>query len=277
MSVTPMTMIDGSSGAEPPTLWLGTSWKMTKTIEQALAYIGSLAVVDIPAGMQVFVLPAHTALAPVRDALDPDSSILLGAQNAHWAPEGAATGEVSMAMVRDAGARLVELGHSERRADFCETDDRVARKVRAAIDAELIPLICVGEARDIRVSGGADDFVADQVAAAIAGLTPVEAQRVLLAYEPIWAIGEHGRPATLDEVAPVISAIRDVAASRTASGRVAGVLYGGSVHADNIAELVTAPGVDGVFVGRAAWDAAGMGRLVELAGHARGLHGRSVI
>ncbi len=275
MSVTPVTMIDGSNGDGAPTVWLGTSWKMTKTIEQARAYIGSLALVDIPAGMQVFVLPAHTALAAVRDALDPNPSILLGAQNAHWAPEGAATGEVSMAMIRDAGARIVELGHSERRADFCETDDRVARKVRAAIDADLIPLVCVGEPQDVRVSGGAGDFVADQVAAAIAALTPLEAERVLLAYEPIWAIGEHGRAATLGEVAPVISAIRDVAASMTSSGRVAGVLYGGSVHADNITELVTAPGVDGVFVGRAAWDAAGMGRLVELAGRARGLRGRS--
>jgi L-erythrulose 1-phosphate isomerase len=260
--------------APAATLWLGTSWKMTKTIPEALAYMRALAETDIPVGMQVFVLPAHTALAAVRGALDPGSSILLGAQNAHWAPEGAATGEVSMRMVRDAGAQIVELGHSERRAAFCETDERIARKVRAAVDAGLTPLVCVGEPQDVRLSGGASDFVTDQVAAALAAVSPSEASQVLLAYEPIWAIGEHGRSATLDEVAPVIASIRDVAEALTSSGRVRAVLYGGSVHADNIGGLVTVPGVDGVFVGRSAWEAARLHRLIDLASQARGLDDR---
>jgi L-erythrulose 1-phosphate isomerase len=268
------TTIDASDESPAPTLWLGTSWKMTKTIPEALEYIRTLAETDIPPGLQVFVLPAHTALAAVRAALTPGSPILLGSQNAHWAPEGAATGEVSMRMVRDAGAQIVELGHSERRAAFCETDERIARKVRAAFDAGVIPLVCVGEPRHIRESGGASDFVTDQVAAALAAVSPSEASQVLLAYEPIWAIGERGRTATLDEVAPVIASIRHIAEALTSSGRVRAVLYGGSVHADNIGALVTAPGVDGVFVGRAAWDAAGLQRLIDIASHARGLDGR---
>ncbi len=261
------------SRADEPALWLGTSWKMTKTIGEALAYVEQLLTVDIPSGMQVFVLPAHTALFAVANALPQDSPVLLGAQDAHWARDGAATGEVSMRMVRDAGASIVELGHSERRAAFGETDERIAWKVRAAVDSGLLPLVCVGESHEIRVAGGARDFVASQVAAALSGLNPTEVARAMVAYEPVWAIGEHGRAATLPEVTPVLDSIHEVASALSSTGRLRAVLYGGSVDADNISELVTADGVDGVFVGRAAWDAAGMRRLIEIAAQARRLPG----
>ena len=122
-------------GAAAPRAWLGTSWKMTKTIPEAREYATQLAGAQRPAGVQLLVLPAHTALAAVRDALPADGSVLLGAQNAHWGPEGAGTGEVSMRMVADAGAQVVELGHSERRSQFGESDESVALKVRAATDA----------------------------------------------------------------------------------------------------------------------------------------------
>lgn len=252
-------------------LWVGTSWKMTKTIPEALAYMAEVSQAAVPPGVQVFVIPPHTALAAVRAALDPASPIALGAQNAHWAAEGAATGEVSMRMVRDAGAELVELGHSERRESFCEDDERVARKVRSALDAGLTPLVCVGEPHEVRRAGGAAEFIEAQVRMSLSRVDGAEVGRVLFAYEPVWAIGERGRPATLDEVVPVVLRLRHNLAELAADGRAAAVLYGGSVTEANVAELVTAPGVDGVFVGRAAWSAAGLMRLIELAAEARSL------
>ena len=118
---------------------------MTKTLAEARDFVDRIAPVPVPAGVQPFVLPSHTSLAAVRDRLPADSPVLLGAQNAHWAPDGAWTGEVSMRMAADAGAQLIEIGHSERREHFGETDATVAAKVAAALDHGLTPLVCVGE------------------------------------------------------------------------------------------------------------------------------------
>ncbi|HET7304808.1 MAG TPA: triose-phosphate isomerase [Segeticoccus sp.] len=244
-------------------LWIGTSWKMTKTISEATAFVDTLADVAFPDSVQPFVLPAHTALASVRDRLPEGSPVMLGAQNAHWAAEGAGTGEVSMRMVADAGARLVEIGHSERRAQHNETDDSVGRKVRAATDASLVPLVCVGEPHAVRAAGDVSPFVRQQVAAALARLRREEASTVLIAYEPVWAIGEHGRPALPSEVAPVMDDIR--AAVRRAGGGCRAVLYGGSVDSTNAARLLGEGGADGLFVGRAAWDVRGYLELVDIA------------
>ncbi len=243
---------------------MGTSWKMNKTLAEAAAFIDAVAAADLPPGVQPFVLPAHTALAHVRDRLPAGSPVLLGAQNAHWGPEGAGTGEVSMRMVADAGARLVEMGHSERRASFGETDHTVALKAAAALQHGLLPLICVGEPLEVREAGGAADFVAAQVQAALAEVRPGDVGRVLVAYEPIWAIGEHGRPATQDQIAPVMALLAEVVAEAAGGGRALAVLYGGGVHPDNVDELLTDPCTDGLFVGRAGWDAAGYLRLLQL-------------
>ncbi len=246
------------------TVWIGTSWKMTKTIGEARAYAAVLADASFPDGVQPFVLPAHTSLAAVRDTLPPACPVLLGAQNAHWAPEGAGTGEISMRMAADAGATLVEMGHSERREQFGETDETVARKARAALDARLVPLICVGEPAQVRAGGMAEDFVRAQVRAALARLAAEEMPAVVLAYEPIWAIGEHGRPATAGEVSPVMAAIVDEV-SQVSGGRSArSLLYGGSVHQGNAADLLEDPHTEGLFVGRAAWDVEGFLALVDL-------------
>jgi triosephosphate isomerase len=245
-------------------LWVGTSWKMNKTLAEAAAFVDALAAADLPAGLQPFVLPAHTALAHVRDRLPVDSPVLLGAQNAHWGPEGAGTGEISMRMVADAGAQLVEMGHSERRASFGETDRTVALKAAAALRHGLLPLICVGEPLEVREAGGAADFVAAQVRAALSEVEPGDVGRVLVAYEPIWAIGEHGRPATQDQIAPVMALIAQVVAE-VAEGRSSlALLYGGGVHPDNAEELLTDPCTDGLFVGRAGWDVEGFLQLLRL-------------
>src|SRR4051812_18197932 len=179
-------------------LWVGTSWKMNKTLAEADSFVDELLRFPIPSGIQPFLLPAHTALARVRDRLPADGPVLLGAQNAHWASEGSWTGEISMRMAKDAGATLIEVGHSERREHFGETDRTVALKAAAAVAHGLIPLICVGEPLAIRDAGGAEDFVRAQVQIAVSEVAPAEIAQMIIAYEPIWAIGEHGTPATVD-------------------------------------------------------------------------------
>ena len=251
-------------------VWIGTSWKMTKTIAEAREFVRAIAGVPIPAGVQPFILPAHTSLAAVRDELPPDSPVLLGAQNAHWAPEGAGTGEVSMRMVADAGASLVEIGHSERRERFGETDETVGLKTRAALDEGLTPLVCVGEPASVRSSGHEVAYVTAQVDAALSRLVPAEVPRLLVAYEPVWAIGASGRPARREEIAPVMRAITEVVSAASGGEGCLAVLYGGSVDAANADDLLTEPDTDGLFVGRAAWTARGFLRLVSIAGrHAR--------
>ena len=248
-------------GGQP--VLLGTSWKMNKTLDEALDFVDSLLVMPVPASVDAFVLPAHTALAAVRARLPRDSRVRVGAQNAHWAPEGAFTGEVSMRMVRDAGASMVEIGHSERRAAFAETDDDVCRKVAAALEHGLVPLVCVGESAADRDVGAAESFVAAQVGAALAGAAGADSRTILFAYEPVWAIGTGGRAAAPEDVAPVLGVVRQVAAE-VLDGPPVRVLYGGSVDEDNASSLLDGTDADGLFVGRAALSAAAFQRLIAL-------------
>jgi L-erythrulose 1-phosphate isomerase len=243
-------------------LWVGTSWKMNKTLAEAESFVDELSTFSIPTGIQPFVLPPHTALARVRDRLPTDSPVLLGAQNAHWAAEGSWTGEISMRMAKDAGATLIEIGHSDRREHFGETDRIVALKVAAAIAHGLIPLICVGEPSAVRDAGGAEDFVRMQVQSALSELARADTGQVIIAYEPIWAIGEHGTPATVDQVAGVMALINEVVTTVGRSARA--VLYGGSVNVGNATELLSDPNTHGLFIGRAAWDAANFIALLKL-------------
>src|SRR5512144_1767888 len=204
------------------------------------------------------------AWRPPGTACPRDTSILLGAQNAHWAPEGGCTGEISMRMAADAGARLIEMGHSERRAMFGETDEIVARKARAAVDHGLIPLICVGEPGYVRAAGQAESYVAAQLSAALSRLSDQEVGRVLVAYEPVWAIGRAGRPATPSEIAPVMSTLAWLLDGLSRGSGCRALLYGGGVHQGNAAELLRAPCTDGLFVGRAAWNVEGFLALLAI-------------
>jgi L-erythrulose 1-phosphate isomerase len=243
-------------------LWVGTSWKMTKTLAEADSFVDQLLRFPIPSGIQAFLLPPHTALARVHDRLPANSPVLLGAQNAHWAAEGPWTGEISMRMARDAGATLIEIGHSERREHFRETDHTVALKAAAAVAHGLIPLICVGEPLAVRDAGGAEDFVRLQLQLALSELAPAEISQVIIAYEPIWAIGERGIPATVDQVGPVMALIGDV--TTTLGNAVCAVLYGGSVDSQNALELLGDPNTHGLFIGRAAWEASGFIKILKL-------------
>jgi L-erythrulose 1-phosphate isomerase len=243
-------------------LWVGTSWKMNKTLAEADSFVDELLTCPIPSGIQPFLLPPHTALARVRDRLPADSPVLLGAQNAHWAADGSWTGEISMRMAKDAGATMVEIGHSDRREHFGETDRTVALKVAAAMAHDLIPLICVGEPLAVRDVGGAEDFVRVQVQLAVSELAQAEIGQVIIAYEPVWAIGEQGIPPAVEQIAPVMALIKDVITSAGGSARA--VLYGGSVNAQNAVELLSDPNTHGLFIGRAAWEASGFIEILKL-------------
>ncbi|WP_308214998.1 triose-phosphate isomerase [Mycolicibacterium arabiense] len=244
-------------------LWVGTSWKMNKGLSEARSYARGLAEyvgqTDL-SGVQPFIIPSFTALAATRDELGDDSKVLLGAQNAHWENEGPWTGEVSVAQVKDAGARLVEIGHSERREHFGETVATTRLKVATVLAHGLVPLLCIGESADVKNAGESSQFILNQAAGALDGLTAEQMARVLIAYEPIWAIGESGRPATDKELRKPFADL-----GREYGSRTAGLLYGGSVGLDNAEDLLGIDEVTGLFIGRAAWRLAGYVRLLEIA------------
>ncbi|MGW8530292.1 triose-phosphate isomerase [Nocardiopsis sp. NPDC055824] len=239
-------------------LWIGTSFKMNKTRAESVAYATRLrsALGDGVPGVRAFVIPPATALAEVSAVLD-GSPVRTGVQNAHWADGGAWTGELSVPQAADAGARIVEIGHSERRAHFAETDGTVRLKVGAVLRHGLTPLVCCGESAEVFERGGSVGHVLRQAEAAFADLAD-GLERALIAYEPVWAIGEHGREPRPEEVAPVHEAL-----AAEWDGRVGGILYGGSVSPDNAAGLLGVPGVGGLFVGRAAWEVEGYLRILE--------------
>jgi len=235
--------------------WVGTSWKMHKTLAEGLAFAEELAAFlpSLDARIQPFVIPSFTAVREVKRALA-STRAKVGAQNMHWADEGAWTGEISPVMLRDCGLDLVELGHSERRRHFGETNDSVGLKTTAAVRHGLIPLICIGETRAEREDGRADEVVIRQVMSALAGLVVhASSAKLLFAYEPVWAIGKDGTPASSDYADRQHALIKSVAASMLTY--TPPVLYGGSVTGQNAAELMRQPNIDGLFVGRAAWHA----------------------
>ncbi|CAM5774202.1 triosephosphate isomerase [Labrys miyagiensis] len=237
--------------------WVGTSWKMNKTLAEAETFAEGLLAAEAKADSRIqrFVIPPFTAVREVKRLLA-STSVKVGAQNMHWADQGAWTGEISPLMLLDCGLDLVELGHSERREHFGETDETVGRKVAAAVGHGLIPLICIGETAEDKASGRADEVLEKEVRGALATLSPNQfAAPILLAYEPVWAIGEHGVPASADYADARQARIISVAQS--VLGRRIPCLYGGSVNPGNCAELATSPHVDGLFIGRSAWNVAG--------------------
>jgi L-erythrulose 1-phosphate isomerase len=250
------------------TVWIGTSWKMNKTLAEALAFAETLAAFapGIDARIQPFVIPPFTAVREVRRALS-GTRVKVGAQTMHWADAGAWTGEISAPMLVDCGLELVELGHSERREHFGETDETVGRKVEAAVRHGLVPLVCVGETRAERDAGEADAVLERQTRLALARLSPVQHRApVLLAYEPVWAIGEHGTPASPDYADGRQALIRR--AAEGVLGTAPPVLYGGSVNPGNVTELLLQPHVDGLFIGRAAWSVEGYTAILAQAADA---------
>ena len=234
--------------------WIGTSWKMNKTRIEALAFARELkgaSPVDL-ARVHAFVMPPFPYIADVAEVLR-GTSVRVGAQNMHWADHGAWTGEISAPMLRDCGASLVEIGHSERRQHFGETDETVALKTAAALRHGLTALVCIGDSRAEYESGETAKVLARQVRALLKHVGKDALGHVLIAYEPVWSIGVGGVPATPEFANEQHVGIAEMVAALT--GGHLPILYGGSVNATNCAALVSQHQIDGLFIGRAASDA----------------------
>lgn len=251
---------------------IGTSWKMNLTRDQARDYVrrlreeldqgspakgsaaqGSANGPPDSTGALVFLLPPFVAIDAVRDALS-GSAILFGAQNVHHDDVGPHTGEISAPMLAELGCRIVEVGHSERRRDQCETDELIALKVRAILRHDMWPLVCIGESGPQRDAGRAEEVVRGQLETIFGGLSTADLPSVLVAYEPWWAIGVGSVAAPLEHIARLHGLIHRWLAGRASEGAAVPVLYGGSVDLANAGALLGTGGVDGLFVGRAALD-----------------------
>ena len=244
---------------------VAANWKMHKTRAQAAEFLDAFlpAAADL-AGVQLVVCPPFTALETAVDRCA-GSPVRVAAQNAHAEPSGAFTGEVSAEMLAEAGAWGVVLGHSERRQLFGETDEALSAKVPAALDAGLTPILCVGESEAERDAGETETVLERQLAADLANVDPSRLGAIVVAYEPIWAIGT-GRNATPQQAQDAVAFCRSVLARADyAQASAVRILYGGSMKPGNAAELVAQPDVDGGLVGGASLDPADLTAIARAA------------
>ncbi|SDC96380.1 triose-phosphate isomerase [Ruegeria marina] len=236
------------------------NWKMNGT-GAALEALKAIANAHPDPAVDILICPPATLLSRAADTLS-GSAVALGGQDCHAEPSGAHTGDISAAMLADAGASAVILGHSERRADHGETDARICAKTRAAIDAGLVAVVCIGETLHQREAGRTLEIVSGQLAGSLPdGITGNE---VVVAYEPVWAIGT-GKVPTLEQIAEVHEALRAQLLGRYGSetGHAIRLLYGGSVKPANAAEIFAVPNVDGALVGGASLVAADFSPIVK--------------
>ena len=240
------------------------NWKMYKTIAEAVAYVEKLKPVAGRARhCEVVMAPPFTALAAAAHAAR-GSEIKVAAQDVHWDKEGAHTGDVSAAMLVEAGATHVIIGHSERRRDHGETDEQVSRKLKAALTAGLTPIVCVGETLIEREAGNTRRVLERQFAGGFSGLTAAEFSSILIAYEPVWAIGT-GHTATPEMAVESHRIIRELARREFGEGAAISlrILYGGSVKPDNIGGLMAQEEIDGALVGGASLDVGSFADIVN--------------
>ena len=240
------------------------NWKLFKTIAEAVETVNALKpLVASRSDRDVVVAPVFTALHSVAGALR-DSAIHVAGQDCFWEAEGAFTGEISPALLLDAGCSHVIIGHSERRLLFGETDETVNRKVRAAISAGLTAIVCVGETLDEREKKATFTVVGSQIRGALTGLAEADFARIIIAYEPVWAIGT-GITATTEQAQAVHEYIRGLLITNCGPGVAerTRILYGGSVKPDNICGLMAQPDIDGALVGGASLDARTFAQIVN--------------
>jgi triosephosphate isomerase (TIM) len=243
--------------------FIAANWKMHKTVHEAVVFVKEFrSMVKDIVDVEIVVAPPFTAVHAVAEAAR-STIVGVGAQNLYWEREGALTGEVSAAMLREAGAEYVIIGHSERRRLFHETDETVNRKLFSALDAKLTPIVCIGETLEERESDQTTAVLDRQIRLGLDGLNGEQVGGLVLAYEPVWAIGT-GRNATPEQAAEAHLHIRN----RVRQGfggdaaELCHVIYGGSVKPDNIHELMVSPDVDGALVGGASLDVRGFFDIV---------------
>jgi triosephosphate isomerase (TIM) len=246
---------------------VAANWKMNMTQAESARFVESM-LLDLGevTDVEVVIVPPFTAIAKVMESLGKAQNIKVGAQNMYWEKRGAFTGEISAALLRDLFVHYVVLGHSERRTLFDETDEIVNRKVRAAHEATLRPIVCIGETLDQRDRGNVEKILSIQLHGSLAGLSPKELQETVIAYEPVWAIGT-GRNATPAQAQEVHAFIRNTLhemADDTTAERVR-IQYGGSVKPENAHELMTQSDIDGALVGGASLDPRSFVQIVKAA------------
>lgn len=248
------------------------NWKMNKTMSEAIVLTQQLCNQYNRKwdNVDIVVCPPAIDIKSVYTVIDFDKTkIAVGAQNVHWEESGAFTGEISIPMIKEAGCEFCIVGHSERREMFNETDTSVNLKVKALIEADIAPIVCVGESLSMRDSGDYVGFIVAQVRAALAGLDEVDMKKVVIAYEPIWAIGT-GRTATPEQAEEVCAAIRATIADMFGKGvaDACRVLYGGSMNVGNVESLLAQPDIDGGLIGGAALQSDSFRQLIEAASEA---------
>ena len=242
------------------------NWKMNKTVAEAEEFVAALLPrISSVQRTEVALCPTFTALSAMVDSTR-GSRVAIYAQNMHQAPDGAFTGEVSVPMLEEIGVRGVLLGHSERREMFGETDRALAMKVPAALEARLLAVLCVGETEEEREQGDTERKLRHQVQEDLARVDNEQLGEIVIAYEPIWAIGT-GQVATPDQAQEAIAFVRALVADRAPEqAQRTRILYGGSVKPDNAAELLALPDIDGALVGGASLDAESFAAIVAAAG-----------
>jgi triosephosphate isomerase len=240
------------------------NWKMFKTGPEALETADRLVkLLSTTMDVDVMIAPPFTALAQVSDLLK-KTRISLGAQNLFWEAEGAYTGEISASMLVSAGCRYVIVGHSERRQYFGETDETVNQKIKAAVTNDLIPVMCIGESETERESKETFSVLDRQVQKGLKGFSADEMETLVMAYEPVWAIGT-GKTATADQAQEVHLFLREMLEKKFGNNLAKSIriLYGGSVKSDNIKELMTMPDIDGALIGGASLEPETFSKIVQ--------------
>jgi len=243
------------------TPYVAANWKMHKTVAEAAEFVDALLPQIAATQSDVVICPPFTALGAVVERRY-GTAVKVAAQNMHEEGSGAFTGEVSASMLVELGVEAVVLGHSERRQLFGESDEGLARKVAAALAAGLEPILCVGESEEARDAGQTDAVLEHQLEADLAEVNADDFGRLVIAYEPIWAIGT-GRTATPEQAQETIAFIRDALRMRGGAGETVRILYGGSVKPGNAAELMAQPDIDGALVGGASLDPADFAAIVK--------------
>ncbi len=227
------------------------NWKMNLTSTEGVNFILDLVSKDImSASAKIILCPSFTGIIPAVEAAK-DCRIEIGAQNVYFEPEGAFTGEVSTAMLKDAGCQWVILGHSERRHIFKEDDQTIARKIQRALRDDLKIILCIGETLEQREAGQTDALLKSQLKSAIENISVIPEDGFCIAYEPVWAIGT-GKTATPDLAADAHRLIRDNLTDMGLPGETVSLLYGGSVKPENAKELIKTDGIDGFLIGGAS-------------------------